>query len=290
MTGKRRIATDAVKSRKGQREDLREKKSDQMPSERRKRKRQKFHFDMQEPTGLMMTELDDIIGRPFPTLATARDLPRLVKNCRLTVDGATVPTESVRDLVVAVHAACGAASRLPEGEERDDDFIRAHVAKLDPTHHRREMFIFKTLNQNVSTLRLGQTRASPFFFFSFLFSLFFCVQIIAPAVLRLKYALANARHGTKDGEWHINVFVETESELSTRVVHTRCESRAPFEYEWSLTLRLDGMHELELGPIRNGSPEICDILAKAVVRANRREDVLELPPVKEYMSRSYFNW
>ena len=120
----------------------------------------------------MLSELDDIIQRPFHTLATARDLPRLVRNCRLVVDGTAVPGESVRDLVGAVHVACGAASSPPEGEEKDGDFIRAHVAKLDPRHHKREVFIFKTLNQNVSPRLVAAMPTVSFFLRPFSFSFF----------------------------------------------------------------------------------------------------------------------
>lgn len=212
----------------------------------------------------MLGELADIIARPFHTLATARDLPRLVKHIRLLADDEELFADgSVEEFVRALNDACGKLGQVPESlNEGEGDFVRNYVESLSETQG-REAFVMKVVNQN----------------------------IIAPAVLRLKTALVAIKSGTKDGSWLIEVHLSADG--NARVTHLRSEThpKGLFEYVWELTLNYKGApHSLEVIKVTGDGARPEEVLREAARKANLPLDVIELPLASEYFAPSYFNW
>jgi hypothetical protein len=130
---------------------------------------------MEAPSGSMLAEVDEILARDIRKLATARDVPRLARHVVLQSGGGAAAFErgEVLELLRTLRQLAGSAG--PEVTEctEESDTVRAYLAQLVEPERAVELFVMHCVNQNV----------------------------IAPAILRLKYDLSRAGYATKgDGQ------------------------------------------------------------------------------------------
>jgi hypothetical protein len=126
---------------------------------------------MEAPSGSMLVEVDEILARDVKKLATARDVPRLARHLVLQSGNGATAFEGggVLELLRTLRQLAGSAG--PEVAEcpEEGDTVRAYLAQLTGPERAVELFVMRCVNQNV----------------------------IAPAVLRLKYDLSKAGFATK---------------------------------------------------------------------------------------------
>jgi hypothetical protein len=210
----------------------------------------------------MFEELDDILlHRPLHSLATARDLPRLLRNITLQMRGTTVFDGSgggtVLEMCRTLNQICG-SKHVVEEKKDTKAMILEYGQSMGPLT--ADAFVYRCLNQN----------------------------IIASPVIRIKYALQENGLSTKDDYWRILVNVVGEE---VEVTHTKQEkdTGGKFEFVWKLVVRRGGQHELCLESMSKETPDnVRQVLEQCVAKANRRDFVIELPNVKTYMDPNYF--
>ncbi len=132
---------------------------------------QKSQNAMEAPGGSMLVEVDEILARDVRKLATARDVPRLARHLVLLGRRGVAAFEGggVLELLRTLRQLAGSAG--PEVAEcpEESDTVRAYLGQLVGPERAVELFVMRCVNQN----------------------------IIAPAVLRLKYDLSKAGFATK---------------------------------------------------------------------------------------------
>lgn len=204
-------------------------------------------------------EVEDILQRPLERLATARDVPRLVKRICVRYGDVEMPTGStVVGLCRTLVQVLGDDSVAVQDSSDEGDVVRKLV---QDSKNPRLRFVLSCLNQN----------------------------IISPAVTRLKLGLGAHGVVTKDsGEWSIEVLIDGDKRV--QVVHTRGESflqqtNGGFAFRWRLAVtNVPGVHALTVIEC-DGS--LSAVLAE-VVDGTKAKPLL--PPLQEYMKSGYFNW
>lgn len=222
----------------------------------------------------MLAELDEILARDVKRLATARDLPRLVRHVRCLGPGDTLLFDGaegggVLELLRTLRQVAGAAGAEVADAGDESETARRYMATLTGPERALELFVMHSVNQN----------------------------IIAPAILRLKYELARTGCTSKDGEWQIAIRVDGDK---TAVTHRRGEIESKsgsFCVTWELTLVMrPARHLLSLVSIESLKPGADSSALRATLEAAIRAAIappsasIQLPEVREYLSASYFNW
>lgn len=152
-------------------------------------------ISMQAPSGAMVDEVLEILGRNLKKLATARDLPRLVGHITLEDNGDRVFVGSnggVLQFLTELHQRCGGdPGASPKSVPDQSDIVRNYIdsgLRLPVV-----MFVLHCTNQN----------------------------IIAPALVRMKHEMARNGYQTKDGGiWRIGICLNGKE---TTVTHVRDE-------------------------------------------------------------------
>jgi hypothetical protein len=227
---------------------------------------------MQAPTGCMGDEIDEILGRDIKKLATARDVPRLVKHLSLwNAEGTCLfdggRAGGVLEFLSILHGACNNysdAKTAPQHASDQSDIVRHYVVSLK--QNSVPLFVLHCSNQNV----------------------------IAPAVLRLKYESSRSGFQTKDGDWKIVVELKEGQQPGATVTHIREEMDVKGSFRFSWKLEVGAKHKLSIVSVdvlrADFDPTLLrQVLDKCVESAMRNSNSLQLPDVSSYTS-SYFNW
>lgn len=226
---------------------------------------------MQAPTGSMREEIEEILGRAPRRLATARDLPRLARHVVVHSKGATLCEGGpVLPLLRVLHTAVTDAQKREEHHEKLLELLVSssedegeQIRKYLDAAPLRARFVLQCLNQN----------------------------IIAPAVLRLKYHLAHAGYQSKDGSvWNILVSLDS----TDAVTHTRDELDIKGRFRVAWQLQITSQHNVHLSivdvEVLDNSFDVAplkELLQKVVEFASSGE--IQLPDPAEY-NAAYFNW
>ena len=217
---------------------------------------------MKQPEGDFRDEIDEILKRDIKTLATARDVPRLYKRIKIYYENHIVydgeKGESCLSFLRTVKDVCKEEVDVIE-EENDGDTIRTFAQSLKTGS--KALFILKCTNQN----------------------------IIAPCILRMKWAFSRVGEATKDsGYWVIEVSVRA---AQIQISHIRKEEDANngnFTYTWKLTINQNDTHVLKIEDVETNDENLREKLKK--ILEDCASNSVSMPGVEEYKNPKYFNW